>query len=739
MYFKSLSLTNFKRIKKADLEFAKINIFSGENYSGKSSIISALVYIFTNYLEDKIQNYIRWETQGFNLHSVIQDHKNVYDYSIKYTKSNDKTLLINNKEKYVNSEASKKFSQIIDPNLAFYSSVSMQGKSTNVIFDSPTDRANTLKTILGLDKLLEISDLMKKDISLKENREQVVQGEISILENAKYIYMNIPEIEPIDDVLSHFEILQQQKEVYELSLRKYQAYLDQVVQYKKVQEQITILDNQIESMISESEVLKGKLLPVIDFDVNSLLNVNSQLATLNKAKHDYDLQLSNISKFVEKKNYIIKQCELKETESNNIVITRLKSLPFSQDDIFALVDKSKTHQAELNVLNKNKTLFASGKCPTCSQPYHGDMGKLEEDISYHKQEIDKYTIQINGMNKELSEYNQAVENRKLLSAKKESLIKEIDSFKNEIINIESYIANLQSSIFFNEEEYTLKLQEFTEQAEVLKRKQLEADQVKKANENTNNNIIRLNNLIQANKTTIASLRGHQEPIVVSEPPIYDKDLYNELQKKINIYESALQSRDKAIKHNELIKQKENEDTSLLNSLKDEKDDLYSQIEILKSSKNLVDKDMSPNFLESGVVDIVQIMNHVFTKIHPEYEILIKQEKKNLEFFYNYTDSKGDKVPVSILMASGFERQIVSLCFKLALTLLSGTRILFLDETDSDAKDNNSILFYDRLLESSILDQVFIISLKPETVKHIIDNFNARCFYIDNGQVVKVVN
>ena len=91
------------------------------------------------------------------------------------------------------------------------------------------------------------------------------------------------------------------------------------------------------------------------------------------------------------------------------------------------------------------------------------------------------------------------------------------------------------------------------------------------------------------------------------------------------------------------------------------------------------------------------------------------------------------------MASGFERQIVSLCFKLALTILSGTRILFLDETDSDAKDTNSIIFYDRLLESSILDQVFIISLKEETVKHIVDNFNAKCFYINNGEITKVIN
>jgi DNA repair exonuclease SbcCD ATPase subunit len=739
MYFNSLKINNFKRIKKADLEFGKINIFFGENYSGKSSIISALVYIYTNYLEDKIQNYVRWETSGFNLNAIIEDKNNLYDYSIKYAKSTDKTLIVNNKDKYINSEASKKFASIIDPNLAFYSSVSLQGKSTNVIFDSPTDRANTLKTILGLDKLLEISELLKKDISIKENRENVLKSEITILENSKYIYMTIPDIIPIDDIISQFEILEEEKKVYENSLRKYHLYLDQVIQFKKVKEQITVLENQIDSMTSEIGSLQLKLLPEIEFDINLLLDVNNQISSLNKEKHNYDIKLSEISKYSEKKQYIQNQITHKETENENLVLSRIKTLSFSQENIYSLLDELKSHQAELNILNKHKTLFSSGKCPTCDQPYHGDINKLNADIEQHKSEIIRISNLIDSMQKELNAYNQVIENRKIISSKKETLSKEIESLNLELNAVTTQIEKLQSVLVFNEEEYQSKLNKLLLEQEIFTKKQLEVAQIKQANQNNNNHITRLTNLIQANQTTIASLKNNQEPVEVKEPISYNKEMYLELQKQINIYESDLQSRQKAIEHNTLIEQKERENTQLLESLKNELDLQYTQIEILKSSKNLVDKDMSPYFLESGVTDIVSIMNHIFTKIHPEYEISIKQEKKNLEFFYNYTDSKGDKVPVSILMASGFERQIVSLCFKLALTILSGTRILFLDETDSDAKDTNSIIFYDRLLESSILDQVFIISLKEETVKHIVDNFNAKCFYINNGEITKVIN
>ena len=186
MYFKSLTLNNFKRVSNATLEFSKINILSGKNYSGKSSIISALIYLFTNYLEEKIQHYVKWDANGFSLSSSIMDSKNEYDYNIKYSKNTEKLLTINGVDKFINSEASKKFAQIIDPNLAFYSSVSMQGQSTNVIFDSPTSRGNILKEILGLDKLVTMSELIKSDISSKEVREQVVKGELNILENSKY-------------------------------------------------------------------------------------------------------------------------------------------------------------------------------------------------------------------------------------------------------------------------------------------------------------------------------------------------------------------------------------------------------------------------------------------------------------------------------------------------------------------------------------------------------------------------
>ena len=739
MYFKSLTLNNFKRVSNATLEFSKINILSGKNYSGKSSIISALIYLFTNYLEEKIQHYVKWDANGFSLSSSIMDSKNEYDYNIKYSKNTEKLLTINGVDKFINSEASKKFAQIIDPNLAFYSSVSMQGQSTNVIFDSPTSRGNILKEILGLDKLVTMSELMKSDISSREVREQVVKGELNILENSKYQYLSIPEIENIEDIISQFEIMKSLKKEYDIKQAEYQLYLDKLVSFKRVKDKIIFLENQCDSSKSEIENLKTKLLPNIDFDIDRLLTINNLISSLNKEKYSYDLQVSNIRKFEEKRDYVIKQIKEKEVLNESLVLSRIRKPSVDEQSLYRKVEDLKSNQAELNILLKNKTLFASGKCPTCSQLYHGDMTKLEEDIKFRQEEIKTINSDITDIQNVLKEYNQLFENQKIIMSKKETLAKEVQNFNSELGNIELQIVTLNSSLTFNEKEFDDKISSLEKEAQDLTTKQLEANRIKKSNEFTEESIKKLTNLIQVNIQTIESLRNESEPILVIQPQIYDVELYESLQRKINIHETNIANREKAISHNEIIKKKEEEDKLLLSELKVELDDLYTNIQILKFSKNILDKDLSPFLLETGVIDIVTIMNHVFTKIHPDYEISIKQEKKNLEFFYNYLDSKGERLSHPVLMASGFERQIISLCFKLALTILSGSRILFLDETDSDASEENSIIFYDRLLETNVLDQVFIVSHKPETVNHLINSFNARCFYLENGQITKVEN
>lgn len=735
MYFKTLQLTNFKRIGNATFDFSKVNILSGQNYSGKSSVISALIYVFANYLEEKIQHYIKWDSPHFLINSLIIDNKNTYEYNIKYSKSNEKTLIINNTDRFSNSEASKKFAQIVDPNLAFYSSVSMQGQSTNVIFDSPAERANVLKKILGLDKLLDVSDLMKADISSQQMSLEKVSSQISILDNLTYIYMQIPEIEPIDDIISQFEILESQKNIYERSLRKYQLYLDQVVQYNKVKEQIVNLTYQIDTIENEIVVLKTKFLPSLDYDNNRLLEISNLINSLNKEKHTYELQLSNISRLEEKKNYIISQIASKTDKMSNLSVSRIKMPEYNEEQLSSTIGLLKENQAELKILLKNKTLFATGKCPTCDQPYHGDMNKLEEDILNRNNEIKRLEEQIGNMQTSLTSYSQALKNREFILSQKESLMKEITLLQEDVITAQQQIDILNKNLTFNESSHSLQIIQLNTESEKLIAQQMEAKRVKDYNDSINNNILKLSNMLTVNTNTIESLKKQQEPSPISEPIMYDSELYESLKRKISIHETNVINREKAITHNQIIQAKEKDDKDTLAKLIEQKEDFYRSIQIVLNSKSILDKDLSPYLLESGVVDIVNIMNNLFTKIHSQYEVSLKQEKKNLEFFY----TTGDGINRPILMASGFERQIISLSFKLALTVLSGLGILFLDETDSDADESNSIVFYNTLLESNVLDQVFIVSHKPETVRHLINNFNARCFYMDNGNIVGVEN
>jgi len=60
MKINRLYVKNFKNIKEVEIDsFNRINVIVGDNGQGKSSILSALSFVFTGSLEEKMDQYIR--------------------------------------------------------------------------------------------------------------------------------------------------------------------------------------------------------------------------------------------------------------------------------------------------------------------------------------------------------------------------------------------------------------------------------------------------------------------------------------------------------------------------------------------------------------------------------------------------------------------------------------------------------------------------------------------------------
>ena len=150
MKIKILELENFKNISHLKLDVSDLNLISGDNGSGKSSILQSIQYALTDSLPEKLSEYIQWGKDYFKIH-ITFDHLGLeYDYRIKYSNVSIKDLKIGNEE-FKNSEASKKIKEIVNSDLLLYSCFSEQGQSYSILTESPAERLKKFKSILGVN------------------------------------------------------------------------------------------------------------------------------------------------------------------------------------------------------------------------------------------------------------------------------------------------------------------------------------------------------------------------------------------------------------------------------------------------------------------------------------------------------------------------------------------------------------------------------------------------------------
>ena len=90
------------------------------------------------------------------------------------------------------------------------------------------------------------------------------------------------------------------------------------------------------------------------------------------------------------------------------------------------------------------------------------------------------------------------------------------------------------------------------------------------------------------------------------------------------------------------------------------------------------------------------------------------------------------------MASGFERSILSISFKIALCKAYNLSLSILDEIDAFASDGNSEKIYSSLLENDIFNQLFIITHKPNTLETMRDYFDdLTVYHVEKGVFTEV--
>ena len=122
------------------------------------------------------------------------------------------------------------------------------------------------------------------------------------------------------------------------------------------------------------------------------------------------------------------------------------------------------------------------------------------------------------------------------------------------------------------------------------------------------------------------------------------------------------------------------------------------------------------------------MNNFIEQIYRKMNVKFKEVKDSINITY-------DEAEKDVNLASGFERELASLSFMLALSRLQGNDLLLLDEIDAAANDENSLLLYDMLKDLDSWSQLFIISHR-QSVKELLINNGATVFELDKGKLVE---
>lgn len=698
MKLKSFKAKNFKNLSNIFIEFENNTIISGDNGSGKSSILQGITYCLTNSLSEKISEYIKWGEDSFELNIEFEHKENTYNYSIKSNGSTtSKDLIINEKEFYKNTEASNKISEIINSDLLLYSSISEQGKSYSILTDTPAQKLKRIKSILGIEKLENVSQSMKESLSTEKESLKINRSQFDFLKSKEFRFQDEIQLKDIEQIKKDFEIQEKQKLIFEKNKSLELNYNDSLKQYNKNIESKSKYELEI-------NVINDKLKTYNDISTEKYNRTLVQISEIEKKLSDYNNNLKSYNEYVKRKNDIENKIEDYSNNINGIKLYRLNTLDFDISTIENLKNTLNDYFVSRKEIKNHLFLVKNGKCPTCGQSFN----KSHEDLEKELQDIEIQISQIQDVIQTKESVLKEHENKKLTNEKNKIII------DNGKANIESLQKELSSLEVINEPKDIYK-----ESNNALKfynsEKQLYESNIKSIT------------LLNDNKRLYESKLKELINLIEPEKPLYennsyDSNLYESLKKDMWSYEKDVEQNERIKKFNEeVLKDKENTERSI-KEIDVKYYELSSEIKNLEDAKNLIDKQFSSYLIEKGTSFIESQMNSFFQKCYPKYSVYFKQtENKNSIDFY-YTDNEIGKIS-SASLCSGFEKQLLSIAFRVALASITGLGFLILDEVDSDASTENSISLYSNLIDSNLFNQIICITHKEATKEYLENNYN----------------
>lgn len=671
---KYIHIQNFNNITDAELDLSSaVSLFVGDNGSGKTSVVDAIgLCLFEYKRSDTYADYIKSGKDNACIYFECEISNEPITFNITINKTGSTALEreVNFQGKvYHNSEVSALLESL---NLKYFSDIfcSMQnGKDITRL--SPTERVAYIQKLLAFSfgpQTKTIDDTIKQ---LTETITELSTTNAALSQTIQNLEKQIKPLNNLDNLYSNIdEIKTKASQLQSYIVSKTAALRSNAavaIVKDKINAEIVALTNELTSKNTKAAEIK--------------LANESRTKTVNKISEvkaiisEYEVKINNIEV---KLNSLDTQYAVQETTVQN------KSAEYY------------AAEAQFNVCKNNFDKVNHDKCPYCGQDISAD------NKAHYKQELDNAEETSFKLQKDLSlekdKLSTLSNDRATLLREKMSLAALLDAQNNQLRSYETELVCIDNELI----------------------------QLKPLLEN-------INSIEQLIKEKQDLLKLENEKLLE-----IDNDEWNNSQKQLSEYNQIITNYQRIVDENTHI-QAANEtlqkNIDLQRKTLDENIEKYTllsdDLAVYKEAKQIFEKKLPQFIIIKTCKKIQNKLNELVQTIFPNLYIRLFYSKKGIEFFYStlgVIDEEADKDSMlPIKQASGFEKAILSICFKSVLCEAYDIPFVILDEVDAAASEENSRRFFDIVINGGLFQQSIIISHKidiQDTIKGMSDSISS---------------
>lgn len=684
----SLHLEHIMCIDEADLDLSSnVVILEGDNGQGKSAVMEAIaVCLAERKRADSVKEFVQ---KGFEHAKIILKMKYnsapiIFNVTLNVRGGTPLERDVEYEGKhYINSEVTDLLKEL---DFTFYSEIilSMQGQD-DIATMTPVQRANLLQRLFQFDfteKIKGINDKIQEAqdaIKLDNSKIEYLTKELTSKE-ARRNSVTLKE-PPFDS------------ETYRAKQHEQDELFANLADIKNKSDEIYSLQTKRNTISSKINTASFKLQEL------SHKKEDAQKAKADLEALQYDFKIKQAQDILDANAVHITECN---TEIANVQ-KQIDELNNSHTVRLQNIATCNYKKAEFD---KKLKLMESGVCPECGQSTcNMDHEGLKKDIAENDNEI----VRITELN------NSDTETLKALREKREGLKSTLQTFNNTNISFKSSIELLNSSKKQLESKI-MPLEEY---------EKLEADIAAALEEK--NNLNTEYNEISEKISKMDDIKSKQDSI---------EKAYNKIKEEVKLFDDAMIFNEAAQRQIEQFDEDIHNSKLNIEEIKNAVSSLTRDIECYDEVKKVLDKEL-PNFLIVKTCSKLESeMNTFVQEVFPEFRIRLLQSKRGVEFFYT-TDPNNDMEDVKSLinskMASGYERSVLGIAFKVALCRAYGLTFVALDEIDAAASDENSMKTFQSLINSNVFEQMIFITHKEPTkemIKAMTDDVTA--YHVESG-------